>query len=589
MSNCWGELNARKLRAILWILLAGCSARSSGVPFDFDSSAQDASTDVHDEQLRSSDGSTLDQTAPPPDAPADASVPADTTIDVNVEAAVDAIAPDVTVVDAFDAVAFDGPADVMAVDDASARDALTADVADGCTADHCGAPACTPGAALCDGAGARRVCAPDGLGYSLEACAEMPHAATSSCSGGRCVPLCDEAWGDCDGNPSNGCETALDSTAMSCGRCGTVCPSRPHAAGVCRSWVCVSQCDPSYADCDSDRTNGCEVNTGYDERNCGGCGRACPWGNSCVEGSCSVVLRPARMSLGRRNHATTAGLDGKLYVFGGFTSEGTTATCYSLDLRVDAGWNNVRPLPTPRAYISAVTAADGRIYVFGGTSATVHVYSPMTTFWTTAASMPSPRLSMAATRGADGAIYAFGGNTLAELSVTPTNIALRYDPTSDAWSTLPPLPTAVTRAAAVTLADGRILVIGGAIASGSTFAAVGLVQVFTPSTRTWSSGVPMPAPYERLGAAVGFDGRVYVAGGSSSMTSYSAFAYVFDPAMNGWSRMAFMPLGSRDHTFTAMPDRRLITIGGEMQGTAIDDRFVPYCFTYRIEADRWGI
>jgi hypothetical protein len=56
---------------------------------------------------------------------------------------------------------------------------------------------------------------------------------TNTCVGGTCVPTCATGFGDCDGNPANGCETDV-TTDTNCGTCGTVCPAyAPCAGGIC--------------------------------------------------------------------------------------------------------------------------------------------------------------------------------------------------------------------------------------------------------------------------------------------------------------------------------------------------------------------
>ncbi|MGA2450615.1 MAG: hypothetical protein ABTD50_18265 [Polyangiaceae bacterium] len=53
---------------------------------------------------------------------------------------------------------------------------------------------------------------------------------TSGCSRGECtVGSCDPGWGDCDGNPANGCETNT-TTNSSCGLCGVVCAASAACA-----------------------------------------------------------------------------------------------------------------------------------------------------------------------------------------------------------------------------------------------------------------------------------------------------------------------------------------------------------------------
>jgi hypothetical protein len=84
---------------------------------------------------------------------------------------------------------------------------------------------------------------------------------TTSCSNGACSPTCSPAnqWGNCDGDPNDGCETQLNSTT-NCGACGSPCDPQ-NATGGCSTYTClISSCDAGYSNCDSNPGNGCELN-----------------------------------------------------------------------------------------------------------------------------------------------------------------------------------------------------------------------------------------------------------------------------------------------------------------------------------------
>lgn len=73
---------------------------------------------------------------------------------------------------------------------------------------------------------------------------------TSACSRGACtVGSCDPGWGDCDGNPANGCETKT-TTNSSCGLCGVVCIA--PAACACALLDGLTGCSCEEADGASD-------------------------------------------------------------------------------------------------------------------------------------------------------------------------------------------------------------------------------------------------------------------------------------------------------------------------------------------------
>lgn len=122
----------------------------------------------------------------------------------------------------------------------------------------------------------------------------------SICRGGACatVPVAACAWdrGDCDGDPSNGCEAEL-TTAMRCGRCGVSCASATQADPWCvadrcddgqNCSRCALACRAGYGDCNNDPADGCEASTLTDPAHCGSCGARCASGQQCREGRCGA-------------------------------------------------------------------------------------------------------------------------------------------------------------------------------------------------------------------------------------------------------------------------------------------------------------
>ncbi len=79
----------------------------------------------------------------------------------------------------------------------------------------------------------------------------LPNSA-SLCAEGRCVVAsCGMGFGDCDNNPSNGCETNLMLTPASCGACGRMCST----AQVCTAGTCTS----GQRSCAQTSVAGCDV------------------------------------------------------------------------------------------------------------------------------------------------------------------------------------------------------------------------------------------------------------------------------------------------------------------------------------------
>lgn len=114
---------------------------------------------------------------------------------------------------------------------------------------------------------------------------------TADCSAGLCAPMCSAGFADCDADPVNGCETST-TTVTDCGTCGTPC-SNANGTTSCASGTCIPTCVTGYDDCDGDPNNGCETNTDDDPLHCGGCGMACGVNMICVDGGCQASPCPA--------------------------------------------------------------------------------------------------------------------------------------------------------------------------------------------------------------------------------------------------------------------------------------------------------
>jgi len=104
-----------------------------------------------------------------------------------------------------------------------------------------------------------------------------PVSGEAACVNGKCsISACSKGTLDCNSDLSDGCEIDGSRDVNNCGACGTVCAGGDNAAAACRAGKCVLSCNAGYLDCDGDAVNGCETNGSADLSNCGNCGNVCP-------------------------------------------------------------------------------------------------------------------------------------------------------------------------------------------------------------------------------------------------------------------------------------------------------------------------
>jgi hypothetical protein len=114
------------------------------------------------------------------------------------------------------------------------------------------------------------------------------------------APDCPEEEYDCQGS----CVFEGGYLTSACGRFdGCIqCPDehRPHSSPACLGWDsnwrgrCGISCERSYGDCNHDPTDGCETRLDADPLNCGGCGQVC--NGTCTAAGCIETLAEAEGS-----------------------------------------------------------------------------------------------------------------------------------------------------------------------------------------------------------------------------------------------------------------------------------------------------
>lgn len=204
--------------------------------------------------------------------------------------------------------------------------------------------------------------------------------------------------------------------------------------------------------------------------------------------------------------------------------------------------------------LALVALASGVLAARGSSESSARV-APV---WTWSPPMPHRR-SYTASAEIGGRFYVAAG--MVGNSGRPLDLFERFDPKTERWSSLRPLPVALSAAAGASLGT-TLYVIGG------NAAGVDGRQVYAYDTRraTWSTLPPLPAPRTNL-AAVGLGGRVYAIGGLDPVHPVST-VYAYDVAGRRWSEVA--PLPEAIHAMAATVFRGEIwVLGGRLASQEI--------------------
>ncbi len=257
---------------------------------------------------------------------------------------------------------------------------------------------------------------------------------------------------------------------------------------------------------------------------------------------------------------------GDVLVTGGDDANGLPMASAELYDPSTHSWHSAAPMVNPRDRQSAILLADGRVLVVGSDSqdigATAETYSEATNTWTALPNMPavpsSPtgaRYDLALVRLADGRVMVVGGaGDFGELASV-----LIFDPSSNSWMRVADLHHQRSGAAAVLLPNGDVLVQGGWDGNNYLTSA----EVYDPATNTWSAAGATVTPHYFSPLLLLPNELVLSAGGTGDQfLGWVSTAELYDPSTNSWSLAAPMPERRFEYAATQLTDGDVLIEGG---------------------------
>lgn len=241
---------------------------------------------------------------------------------------------------------------------------------------------------------------------------------------------------------------------------------------------------------------------------------------------------------------------------------------------------NISRVFTCGGYTRSLTNFGYGVHPLGITSSS-EIYDPNTKTFSLAKPMSTPRAYHTATTLANGKVYVTGGFDDVGNWLTSTEL---YDPGTDTWTVKAPLTTGVIHHRAILLNDGTVLICGGYTSTGACSTAT---YRYDPVGDTLATVFSMGIAKASFGIAKLPSGKVLIAGGRLTSGFNANTSATFDPGTNTWTASAGVMPTTRSECaltfFTASPTT-LACIGSDSaashaDGSSYDD--------YIIGSDSW--
>jgi len=287
----------------------------------------------------------------------------------------------------------------------------------------------------------------------------------------------------------------------------------------------------------------------------------------------NTYLSTGAMQTGRAGHTATLLSNGKVLIAGGYN--GNYLDSAELYDPSTGHFSSAGTMVIPRSGHTAVVLRDGRVLFAGGVGtgwsflSSAELYDPRTGRFTSTGSLSAPRESHTATLLQNGKVLIAGGHRGRRPSVMIYAGTEIYDPATGTFRAAANMMQRRHKHDAVLMADGRVLIVGGADERDRD-GAYRTAETYNPATGSFTPAAEMHLTrYKLNGTTVTLsDGHVLVACGAAK-------AELFDPVRNAFE---IVPgeFGS-DRLFataTRLRDDRVLIAGG-------------YDETIRISARSW--
>ena len=230
-------------------------------------------------------------------------------------------------------------------------------------------------------------------------------------------------------------------------------------------------------------------------------------------------------------------------------------------------WQTIGELSQPRAYATAIGLSNGKILVVGGFDRLApDVMNEQSELVDPATGMvillPQPllgRVHQSMTSAWEGLVVVAGGVEWHETYWSPVDRVDVFRPSQRGWTLGMPLRHPRSDHAATALQDGRVLVTGG----NADTKLLASTEIYNPRTDRWTDAAPMPRARTQHSAVTLLDGRVLITGGIDADGAPTRATFIYDPGVDSWTDGPLMTVARLQQVAVALPSGDVLFAGGD--------------------------